>query len=164
MSNHGHGGIEETNLTKNTSMDISDFIRVIISSSSRSISLKNMLDSSDSYLEELGFAKKGGTFYRTKSVITLTEGRELDLADEILLCDCTLGDININLMLAAGAFDSANSRGYFFAIKKIDETDSDVMIIPDSNDLIDGNTSISLTGLDHPTITFFSDGSNWWTI
>ncbi len=159
----GHGGIEETNLTKVNSIELTDFIRTIVSQSSRSISLKNMLDSSFDYLKTLGFITDVENV-RFRTVTNITSNHGLLLTNDIILADATAGAIDINLMSASDAYDSVENKGYVFTVKKINATSNNISINANGAESIDGSSTVALIGLDHPSVSFVSDGSNWWTI
>ncbi len=158
MTNYGHGGTRESNLTTETSMDVSDFIR-IVTSGSRKITLQNLLNSSVSALVSLGFVNGGLT-----SVTNISTNYGLLLTDVLIFADASSSDIDVNLMLASSAYNATDNNTYVFTVKKIDNTSNVININPNGSELIDGTTKAQLYGVDRPYIKFASDGSNWWTV
>lgn len=158
----GHGGTKENNLTVQTSMELSDFVR-IFTSGSRKITLQNLLNSSVDGLKDLGFITDIVNV-RLRDVTNISTNYGLLLTDDIVLVDTTSADVTINLMLASLAWNITDEQGYVFTIKKIDSSTNKVILNTAGGDLIDGEPSIELIGIDRPYVHFVSDGSNWWTI
>lgn len=158
MSNCGHSGTKESSLTTETSMGVSDFVR-IVTSGSRKITLQNLLNSSVSALVSLGFVNGGLT-----TVTSVSSNYGLLLTDVLVLADATSADIDINLMIASTAYNATDGNTYVFTVKKIDGSSNIININPNGSELIDGTTSAQLIGVDRPYIKFASDGSNWWTV
>lgn len=158
----GHGGNKETNLTVETSMRVNDFVR-IVTSGSRNITLANLLASSVDELKSLGFITDV-VDVRLRGVINISSNYGLLLTDDIVLVDSTGGNVTINLMLASAAWNATDEQGYIFTIKKTDSSTNKVILNTSGGDLIDGEPSIELIGIDRPYVHFVSDGSNWWTV
>lgn len=158
----GHGGNKETNLLVETSMSVNDFVR-IVTSGSRNITLANLLASSVDELKSLGFITDI-VDVRLRDVTNISSNYGLLLTDDVVLVDSTGGDVTINLMLASAAWNATNEQGYVFTIKKTDSSSNKVILNTTGGDLIDGEPSIEMIGVDRPYVHFISDGSNWWTI
>jgi hypothetical protein len=88
------------------------------------------------FLNALGISPSLLTAVRT---VTANDDVEVD-TDYVLLCDCTAGDISLQL---AALVDLQSSREYVF--KKIDSSANKATIVCDGAETIDGATSIDLT-------------------
>jgi hypothetical protein len=159
---HGHGGTKESNLVTETSMSVNDFVR-IITSGSRKITLSDFASSIEQPLIDLGFVNNVQSV-RIRDINNISSNYGLLLTDDVILVDSTSSDVTINLMLASTAYDATNNQGNSFTIKKIDSSAFNVILNTAGSDLIDGEPSLELQGIDRPYVHFVSDGSNWWTI
>lgn len=153
--NHGHGGNKESNLVTETTMSANDFVR-IITSGSRKITLQNFATAIFPLLDVLNL--------NAANIKTITSNYGLILTDKVILSDSTSADLTVNLMTATAAFNVDTSQGSSFTVKKIDGSANKVIVSPPGSELIDGEPSIELIGIDRPFIHFISDGSNWWTV
>jgi hypothetical protein len=77
----------------------------------------------------------------------------------LILADCTAGDITITLPTPANLF--TNSRSNSVGISKIDTTANKVTILPNSAELIVGESSIELL-YSNEIINLITDGTNWY--
>lgn len=77
--------------------------------------------------------------------------------DHILLADCTLGNIAINLLA------SPLVKEQTIIVKKIDPTVSVVTITPNGAETIDGEVNIILS-TQWTAITLHCNGTNWFII
>ncbi len=154
----GHGGTKESNLTTQTTMSTSDFVR-IITSGSRKITLQNLLNSSVSALVALGFVNGGLT-----KITNISNNYGLLLTDVVVFADAASNDIDVNLMTATSAYNATDATTHVFTVKKIDGSSNVININPNGSELIDGTTSIQLIGINRPYIRIATDGSNWWTV
>ncbi len=78
----------------------------------------------------------------------------LDLNDDVVLVDATIGNITINLPTAASA------KAKVYIVKKINSSNT-VTIDPDGSETIDGASTASLTS-QNTSREFYSDGTEWW--
>jgi hypothetical protein len=77
--------------------------------------------------------------------------------EDLVLCDCALGNITITLPSAA------DKIGKEYRIKKIDSTSNQVIITPAAGEYIDDDDELIIDSqYDSPDIC--SDGSNWYII
>lgn len=76
--------------------------------------------------------------------------------DEILWVDASSGNINIGLPPAASTF----SVGRRFTIKKVDETNNKVIILPNGSETIEGQASYSISAR-YDFVEIVSNGTNW---
>jgi hypothetical protein len=77
------------------------------------------------------------------------------LADDwLVLCDCTAGDITVNLLTASGV------EGREITFKKVDSSTNKVVIDPDGTETVEGETDGNIT-LEGESWTLVSDGANW---
>lgn len=160
----GHGGTKESNLVTETTISVNDFVRVV-TSGSRKITLSNFLTSSVEKLKELGFITDiVNVRLRDVKTPAITSNYGLMISDDIVPVDPTAASFAINLMTAASAWDSVNEQGYVFVVKRIDSSLNKVTLNPPGAELIDGEPSLDLIDDDRPSVTFYSDGTNWWTI
>lgn len=159
----GYGGTKETNLTNETDIVSSDFVR-IVTSGSRKITLANFLESSVPELQELGFVTDCD--YRQR-IITNTSAAiyTLSSANEVLLCDATGNDIEVIFPLPEAVYDAGLTKSYMFTIKKTDTSTANVInLTPTGAAEIDGEESIQLIGVDFPYFNIVTDGVNWWSV
>ena len=89
------------------------------------------------------------------SVSTKTSNYSIANSDYVILANAASGSITITLPSAT------TSNGQTFIIKRIDQAATAVTILSTSGTM-DSQTSISLNSL--VSLTFISDGSNWWII
>lgn len=159
---YGHGGTKESNLTTQTSMETSDFVR-IVTSGSRKITLKSLLASSVAELKTLGFITDIVNV-RLRTIKNISSNYGLLITDDIVIANATSVNIGINLMLASIAYDIPTTSGYVFTIKRSDTSTNIVTLNTSGGDLIDGEPTVQLIGVNRPYVQIVSDGSNWWTI
>lgn len=161
-------GREEDKLTIESSMALTDWFRTIQNGSSRRISLEDMLASSVDELEDLGFltASTIGSGVQNKQVVTeVATTYTLLTTDSVVLVDVSGGDVTINLMAVADAWDSANSKGQVFTIK-LDVASGGNKVILDANgsELIDGNATYELIGASLLFVSIITNGTSWRVI
>jgi hypothetical protein len=95
----------------------------------------------------------GTTIYDTRVVtsnFTASEGT-------VILCDATDNPITVTLPRASTLV------GRVIHVKKIDDSENIVTIVPQGSDKIDGDTSITIEDL-NVTYTFVSSGTNYFII
>ena len=73
---------------------------------------------------------------------------------DMILCDCTSGNITVNLPA------SASASGHAYTIKKTDAGAFAVTVDANGSETIDGATTRSLTS-QHDSLTIVADGSGW---
>jgi hypothetical protein len=78
-------------------------------------------------------------------------------ADDVILVDATLGNVEVDLP-AAGSH-----AGRLLRVKKIDASINTVTIDPSGAELIDGAANLVLA-LQHEVAGFVSDGTEWWIV
>jgi len=84
------------------------------------------------------------------------------LTDHTFICDATSGDVTVTLMTAASAFDSTNSIGQEFCLKKKDSTANECIFDGDGSENIDGDPTFPLTKKDE-VVCVKSDAIQWWS-
>lgn len=151
---HNDTGKKEPNLIRNTSMQATDEVRVVIGQSSRNISLQNFSSSISPLLT---------TPSMVRLIRTETSNTGLLITDEVLRMSAVGGDISVNLLSAASTFDVATQKGQLFVIKKIDDdaTPTKVTLNPSGGELIDGQATFELVGPDRVFATIISNGTGW---
>lgn len=77
--------------------------------------------------------------------------------NEVILVDCSGGNITINLPTAIGA------SGNMFIIKKIDSTANSIIVDPFSTQTIDGSATATFS-VPNTTIYIVSNNANWFII
>lgn len=160
----GYGGTKESNLTTETDMSTSDFMR-IVTSGSRKITLGNMLEASVTELESLGFLRNIGDIRNRRITNVAAATYTLLLDDDIVFVNASTNDIDITLMLASNAYDSTTNSSRVYTIKKNDVSATYVInLLPVGGALIDGETSIQLIGSNYPYFNIATDGTNWWSM
>lgn len=153
---------KESNLTINTTMDESDYVRVVIGGSSRRITLDNLISASEDAIYDLGFQKNTAV---NRSVTTVTSNYVATVADSIILVDASSNDVIITLPTMLTMWDAADSVTKVITIKKIDQsTTYNVTINPDDGENIDNTNNVILSGSDEPSVTVLVDGTNYWTM
>lgn len=88
----------------------------------------------------------------TTRLVTSTDTATLN--DFTIRCDCTTGNMTINLPTAA------SSNGQMLIIKKIDGTANTVTIDPNGTELIDGGANVAIGTLNETKI-IQSNGTSW---
>ena len=85
------------------------------------------------------------------------------ITDTVLLCDATVGGINISLPNPTNinGANQGNSKNYL--IKKIDATANAVTIDPNNAQTIDGAQTVVIT-TQYESIDIVSDGANWFVV
>jgi hypothetical protein len=78
-------------------------------------------------------------------------------SDTVIFADCTSGNVTITLPTASSV------SGYRFIVKRTDSSTNSVSVARSSSDTIDGATSHNL-GAQYTTMSFVSDGSNWYIV
>lgn len=78
-------------------------------------------------------------------------------ADDVILVDATLGNVEVDLP-AAGSH-----AGRLLRVKKIDASVNTVTIDPSGAELLDGAANLVLA-LQHEVAGFVSDGTEWWIV
>ncbi len=79
-----------------------------------------------------------------------------DSNDVILLCDCSAGNIQINM-------PSATTFNFTVTVKKIDETTNSVLLSSYSSETIDNNSNVNITS-GYTAFTLINNSENWWII
>lgn len=101
---------------------------------------------------------KGGSYLSgqynvvTKSIDYITSSN-----DDVILCNCSGGAITITL------YTAINNSGRMIAIKKIDNSNNNVIINTNDSETIDGDPTFNLVSKDE-SIKVISDNSNWYII
>lgn len=145
MSN---GTGKESSLTKVDTVSGSDYVRVIKSGASRSITVDNFATVIDGLIV--------GT---TLNVVTSTINYLATTANDVVLMDVTAATRTATLPAASSA------TGKVIQIKKIDGGTNDVTIATVSGN-IDGSATATLSGSGgaKPGASLISDGSNWYIL
>jgi hypothetical protein len=78
-------------------------------------------------------------------------------SDRTIICDCTSGNITVNLPAAADV------SKIIYEIKKIDSSANTVTIDGDGSETIDDSTTKVISS-QYDAITVQSDGSEWWIL
>lgn len=76
--------------------------------------------------------------------------------DIILLCDCSAGNIQINI-------PSATTFNFTITIKKVDETSNTVLLSSFNTETIDNNSNINITE-GYTAYKLINNNANWWII
>jgi len=77
--------------------------------------------------------------------------------DKLIVVDCTIGDITVNVPAAA---DNDKRTLYF---KKIDSTENKMIIDPNGTEKIDGETTQEMWA-QYEAISIVSNGTEWWIV
>lgn len=161
-------GIKTSGLTRQDDIANNDLI-VFVSNqnaATRVVTLTNYTDSQTDLLVNNGFINTNdlpAALINNRSVLTITGGLNIDFSiHDLVLADCSSTDIQVALPLASSAFDTANSQGKFFTLKKIDTTTNKVTVTTTGVDLIEGVATLELLGSDRPSVNIQSDGTGWW--
>ena len=153
---------KESNLTINTSMDDTEYVRVVIGGSSRRITLENLINSADTALAALGYQKNTGL---NRPVTAITGNYVATSANSIIQGDCTSNNITVTLPAITDMWDATNEVTKVLTIKKVDTSATySITINPPSGENIDNTNNVILTGADEPSATVYTDGTEYWTI
>ena len=146
MSSYGDN--RETSLTKVNTLSGNDLVRVVASSSSRNITVTNLITA----LTALGL---GSSLNVETTAINLLAS----VSSDVILCNVTSGGIVVTLP------DATTAQGKLIQVKKIDGSTNDVTISSVAG-TIDGSASATLSGSGgaKPGAAFVSDGSNWYIL
>ena len=161
---------KESELTVDSSMETTDKVRIVANSASRTITLDDLMTSSDDLIGDLGYLKAAdiSTGIVNKQKITSTATNYALLStDSVIFVDVTSGDITVSLISAADSsiWDSANSKGQVFTIKlDVANSTNKVIIDPNSTELIDGASTFELIGPNLLFATIIPDGTGWHVI
>ena len=161
-------GRKESELTSNTTMSVSDFIRIVADSASRLMTVTNFASVLEDPLIDLGFLTSdtisSGIVNKHKITRIATNYALLD-TDDTILADVSAADLTINLMQAIAVWDASTSKGQVFTVKlELTSGSNKVIIDPNSSELIDGSATLELIGPNKVFASFVSDGSNWHVI
>jgi len=162
--------VKEADLTANTTMSTSqDFARVVISGDSRKMTPTNFASVLEDPLVALGFLTSTtiGAGIANKHVVTnvTAAAHTLLITEDVILADVTGNSVTVNLVAAADAWDSANSKGQVFMVKKTNIVSSNVVTLDASGaETIDGNATHELASGGQAVVSIISDGSNWHII
>ena len=103
-----------------------------------------------------GALTPGGAANNLSAVDTITASTSIDELNRVVLVDASSAVVNIGLPSAA--------ERYEFTIKKIDSASNNVIINVDPGDLIEGNTSYTLS-TQYQYVKLASDeGTNWFIV
>lgn len=94
---------------------------------------------------------------RTRTIETVTSSKTAD--QDVTLVNANAGNVTITLPENGGTVGS----GRVMIVKRVDSTSNNVIISRETADTIDGATSVQLYHVNE-TMTFVSDGSNWYII
>lgn len=94
----------------------------------------------------------------THSTNTLSTSGNLPLGVGVILCDASASALTITLP------DPYEQTGRAFHIKKINTNSNDVTLNVQTSATIDKSTTKTLTGAQRPSVTVYSDGSEYWII
>lgn len=94
---------------------------------------------------------------RSRTVETITSGKIAD--KDITLVNATSGNINVTLPENGGTVGA----GRIMVVKRIDSSGNTVIVQRETADTIDGATNVQLYHI-YETMTFVSDGANWFII
>ena len=92
-------------------------------------------------------------------VVSTDTSISLSPVAQTVICDATTGDINITLPAPSECF--SDNRSFRFAVHKIDTSANEVVIFPNSGELVVGEESQSLLR-DGEIYNFITDGTNWY--
>jgi len=143
-----------------------DYVRVLDGDNSRKITVSDFADVMNPLLVALGFLNStgSGSGKLFGKVTTVTSNYGVLDSDNIILCNTTAGVVSITLPTAASAYTAANQVGQVYTVKRITTDANKVSVIPPGAETIDGNTSYDLVGPNLTSITFVSNGTNWFII
>ncbi len=146
-------GQKEPNLTRNTSLSTSDYIRIVSNGLSRLISVSDMVTSLASLLTTSLVAVNKYRLVTSSTIVTTS--------DEVVAVDSTSGNLAVTLPNAADAWTASNSTGQSFIIKKFAADANNVTISGTAGQTIDGDTTYVLSGVSRPFVRVQSTGSSW---
>jgi len=159
---------DENNLTKVTSMEDNDLIRVVVGQASRNITKKNFASTIKGNLEDEGFITSDNlpaSVASTRKIEVLNGGHTVTTDDDLLLMDASGGSLGVSLPVASSFYDSDNEKGQRVTVKKIDSSNTNTVTITSVvPELIDGQDSVVLESDGRPFVNIISDGTNWWLI
>lgn len=160
---------KESELVTAGSMAVTDKVRILQSSASRNIVLSSLLDSSQTYLESIGFITSstvGSGVANRLSVTMFGVDHIITLTEAVILADFTTGiDLTFTLPAMADAWDSSNLIGQQFIVKiAIPNSATKVTIATQGTDQIDNAVDLDLTGPSLVSATLVPDGTDWWII
>lgn len=94
---------------------------------------------------------------RTRTIETITADKTAD--KDVTLVNATGGNVTVTLPENGGTIGS----GRVMVVKRVDSSSNTVVVQRETSDTIDGSTNIQLYHI-YETMTFVSDGSNWYII
>lgn len=157
----------ELTVVLNTDFSSNDVVRVLVSDSSRNISLSEFSKSLQSELEGLGFVTTSAApseFTQTRNITAKSADFLLDTTMGVVFCTTTSGVITVTLPVASAIYNTSNATSQQFTVKRITSDSNSVIISPPGGALIDGSATYTLAGPALTTVTFLTDGNNWYTV
>lgn len=94
---------------------------------------------------------------RTRTIETITADKTAD--KDVTLVNATSGNVTVTLPENGGTIGG----GRVMVVKRVDSSSNTVVVQRETSDTIDGSTNIQLYHI-YETMTFVSDGSNWYII
>jgi hypothetical protein len=102
--------------------------------------------------------KNSVTDRNTTYIDVTTTPYALTVDSYIVLVDASSGSIIVNLPPAA---DVPRLQ---WTIKKADTSSNTITLTPNGSETIDRNLSVIMSGTSSPSLTIYSDGTEWWII
>ena len=140
-----------------------DYVRVVDNGSSRNIQATDFVTALTPLLVTAGFVTNTSSAVLI-NIKTKSSNYGLTVDDRVILVDTSGGNVSINLPTAASVWNSSSSTSQEFTVKRITTDVNYVSLIPNGSDLIDGNTSYNIVGPSLGSVTFISNGTNWYII
>ena len=142
-----NGTGKEIDLDKVDTITGSDYVRVLKSGASRSVTLTNLVSVLNPLLNG------------TLNVVTSTTNYLASASNDVILMDVTSGGLAVTLPAAS------ISEGVEIQVKKVDTSTNDITV-QTAGGLIDGSATATLSGSGgaKPGASFISDGSNWYIL
>ena len=143
-----------------------DYVRVLDGASSRKITCTDFADVMDPLLVAKGFltASSSTSTVEHRNVRSVAASNTILDSDSILLVSTAGGVVGINLPTASSVYNVTTGAGQQFTIKRTTTYLNKITITPPGVETIDGDTAYDLVGPNLVSLTFVSDGSNWFII
>jgi hypothetical protein len=150
-------------IVSSSDLTASDYVRVLVSGSSRNIEVTDFVTALTPVLTSAGFVTNTSSAV-TINVKTKSSNYGLTVDDRVILVNTASGNVNINLPAAADVWDAINSTSQEFTVKRITTDVNYVSLLPNGAELIDGNSAFNIVGPSLGSVTFVSNGSNWFIV
>lgn len=147
-------------------LQVTDFDFVLVRKfTSRLITKANFASAMANAFAAEGFLKSTGLFAQRK-VKEVSSNQTLAASDNLVLVDCTAGNVVLTIPAVLNFWDAALSLTTVLTIKRVDTAAGNTctLLPAEAGETIDGDANLVLSGGSSPSVDLVTNGTNFFSL